>query len=126
VWEGLRRREKEEKTFAADSLYVYPPPENLGIELDVKVGNKVVSVKAGSAAESAGLRAGDLLERIDKVSIYSQGDVLWALQNAPPSGTLAVQFRRDGKSGSATLDLERGWRKADLSWRPSLRREKGK
>ena len=124
VWEGLRKREKDEKRFDPESLYIYPPPEKLGLELDVTVGAKIVKVLPGSAAERAGLRAGDVLVSIDQVSIYSQGDVFWALQNAPVDGKLPLQYRREGKVESATLELPRGWRKADLTWRPSMRKEK--
>jgi hypothetical protein len=126
VWEGLRKREKDEKRFERDSLYVYPPPEQLGLELDVTVGAKIAKVQPGSAADQAGLRAGDLLVNIDKVSIHAQGDVLWALHNAPATGKLRVERLREGKLEPVAVELANGWRKTDLTWRPSMRREKGK
>jgi hypothetical protein len=125
VWEGLRARQRKEGTFEAASLYVYPPPENVGLELDVPAGNRVVKVRPGSPAARAGLRAGDEVRRIGEVDVLAQGDVFWALHNAPSPGRLAVGYARGGRTATTVLELPAGWRKTDLSWRQSMANEKG-
>ena len=124
VWEGLRRREKDAGRFDPESLYVYPPPENIGLTLDVHAGPKIVRVQPASPAERAGLRAGDVLERVGAVRTLSQADVMWALHNAPAAGRLPLRYLRAGQPQTAVLELNRGWRKTDLSWRTSMRMEK--
>jgi len=51
---------------------------------------------------------------------------MWALHNAPPEGSVAVRFVRDGTMRTATLRLPSGWKHSDLSWRPSMTKEKSK
>jgi predicted metalloprotease with PDZ domain len=126
VWEGLRKQARKEKRFDPESLFVYPPPENIGLTLDVTKGNEVVAVAAGSSAERAGIRAGDVIQSIQNVKTLSQGDVMWALHNAPVEGTVTLRFVRGEQTKSATLKLPRGWKLTDLSWRPSMKKEKNK
>jgi serine protease Do len=123
VWEGLRDRQRKGGTFNPASLYVYPLPENVGLELDVHAGNRVVKIRPDSPAGRAKLQPGDELRRIAGVDILAQGDVLWALHNAPAQGALPVEWTRQGKSMTAVLELPAGWRKTDLSWRQSIVRE---
>ena len=53
-----------------------------------------------------------------------QGDIMFALHNGPVEGTLPISWLRGGELRSAILDLPNGWRRTDLSWRRSIRREK--
>ncbi len=103
-----------------DSLWVYPLPENVGITLDNDAGDRVTSVASGSAAARAGLQAGDLLVKLNGYPIASFGDASYALHKAPAKGTIAVTWRRDGKERSAGLEVVEGWRRTNLTWRPSL------
>jgi len=123
VWEGLRRRAKQNGEFAASSLFVYPRPENIGLTLDVDAGNIVVSVKSDSVCGRSGIGPGDTIERIGNSSVYSQADVSWALHNAPATGQLPVQFTRYGTTAVVTLRLEQNWKQTNLSWRASMREE---
>jgi serine protease Do len=123
VWEGLRNRQRKEGTFDPASLYVYPLPENIGLELDVHAGNRVVKVLPDSPASRAKLQPGDELRRIAGEDILAQGDVLWALHNAPAKGPLPIEWMRKEQSLTAVLELPSGWRKTDLSWRQSMIKE---
>ncbi|MBY0522013.1 MAG: PDZ domain-containing protein [Gemmataceae bacterium] len=123
VWEGLRDRQREEKTFDPATLYVYPLPENIGVELDVHAGNRVTKVLANSPAAQAKLEAGDELRRVGGVNVLAQGDVQWGLHNAPLKGMLTVEVVRMGEARSMTLELPAGWRKTDLDWRQSILQE---
>lgn len=125
VWEGMRRQLRRDKKDLPESLiYVYPLPENIGLELSVDEGNLVLAVRARSPAAQGGIRKGDRLESIGDVPILAQGDVMFALHNAPAAGKLSIQFRRDGLTQQADLELPPGWRKNDVSWRRSLQKEK--
>ncbi len=124
VWEGLRHEERAKGTFDPKSFYVYPIPENVGLTLSVDEGNKVTAVKAKSPAAKAGIQAGDILEKVHQTKTFSQGDVMAALHHSPMDVTISVKYRRDGQSDTVDLDLPTDWKKTDLSWRPSMLKEK--
>ena len=123
VWEGLRKLARKSGNFDPRSLFVYPRPENIGLTVDVDVGNRIQSVKADSACAQVGLRAGDRIDKIGKYSIYSQADISWALHNAPETGQLMLRFTRDGTVAKAIVPLDEGWKESKLSWRASMRKE---
>jgi membrane-associated protease RseP (regulator of RpoE activity) len=103
-----------------NSIWVYPLPENVGITLDVDVGNRVKSVATGSAAEKAGLKPGDYIGKLNGYSVASFGDAIHALNKAPGKGAIPFSWVRDGKEQAATLEVTDGWRKTNLTWRPSM------
>lgn len=107
-------------TWNRESVWVYPLPENVGVMLDVNVGNRVNAVAAGSAAERAGIQSGDLLTRLNGVPVASFADASYALHKAPAKGTIPVTWVRNGGEQSATLEVANGWRKTNLTWRPSM------
>jgi hypothetical protein len=123
VWEGLRDRARTDGTFTLESLFVYPLPENIGLTLDVERGNEVVAVKPESPAARAGIEPGDVLTRIGTTGIRSQADVTHALHLAPQEGEVALLWRRNEKRHEAIASLARGWKRTELSWRASMRRE---
>jgi predicted metalloprotease with PDZ domain len=108
--------------WSRDLFFRYPLPENLGFDVEVDRGNVVKDVNAKSPAATAGLKPGDTLTRLNAVPTHSFGDVQFALDRAPLSGTIPVSWQRDGKVMDASLKLPEGWRKTDLAWRPSMRR----
>ncbi len=120
VNEFRRADAKKAGTWTRDSLWVYPLPENVGITLDVDVGNRVKAVAKDSAAAKAGLAAGDYLTRIGETSVASFGDAIYGLHKSPASGEIPVRWTRDGKEQSAKLSVAAGWRKTNVTWRPSL------
>src|SRR5262245_14450863 len=121
VYDLRRRSLQAEKKWSLDQLWVYPQPENVGLSLDIDEGDRVARVRAGSPAAKAGLRKGDRLGNVNALSISSFADLQYALHVAPRKGSLALSWKRDGKSMKAELALEEGWKKTDLSWRWSLR-----
>ena len=44
----------------------------------------------------------------------------YALHKAPVKGAIPVSWVRDGKEQSGTLEVADGWRKTNLTWRPSM------
>ena len=106
----------------ADLVWRYPLPENLGLALEVDRGNLVRSVKDRSPAADAGLRAGDVVQRLGGVPIHSFADAQFALDRAPKVGAVEVVWQRGGEELRGRLALAEGWRKTDITWRPSVRR----
>jgi hypothetical protein len=100
--------------------YIYPPPRSIGLTLDVDQGDRVKAVASGSPAARAGLQPGDVLVRLNGRPVASIADVMDALHLAPASGTIPVAWERDGQQPSAAVDLPAGWKRADVSWRPSV------
>lgn len=103
-----------------DSVWVYPLPENIGITLDVDRGNLIKTVKADSAAAKVGVKAGDILKKLNGVPIASFGDAIYGLHKAPKSGNIPIAWLNDGKEQTAQLAVTEGWRKTNITWRPSM------
>jgi hypothetical protein len=100
-------------------LLPYPDPGVLGLKLDPKEMATVEQVEPGSIAERAGLRAGDNIVALAGRPLLSIADLQWVLHKAPASTHLPAQMRRGGKTWNATLELPKGWRLGDISWRAS-------
>lgn len=100
--------------------YVYPPPRTIGLTMDVDQGDRVKAVAADSPAARAGLRPGDMIQRVNGRPVASIADLMYGLHLAPAAGSVSVAFDRDGTERTATLNLAAGWKKSDLSWRPSV------
>lgn len=109
--------------FRKESLYRYPYPENIGLALDVDRNNRVESVTPGSSAEKAGVRSGDIILRAgsgaEAVRVFTSADLQFALERVPDPGSVTLAFDRAGRASTVTLALPAGWRRSDISWRPS-------
>jgi S1-C subfamily serine protease len=112
----LRRAGK----WSRDLVWRYPPPVNLGFDLEVDRGNVVRQVRDRSPAAAAGLKAGDVVRRLHGVPIHSYADAQFALDRALGTGSIEVVWQRGDKVTEGRLALPAGWRKTDISWRPSM------
>lgn len=120
VKEILRDEKTKAGTWKREEIWVYPLPENVGITLDNDRGNVVKSVVTRSAADVAGIRAGDVLSTVNRTPVHSFADVQHALHRAPGKGEIAVEWRRGKDTHEGKLTLADGWRKTNITWRPSL------
>ena len=120
VWEFRRDELKSTGQWSNDKVWIYPLPENVGITLEVDRTDCVKAVKPGSAAEKAGLKVGDALRRLNGMSAVTFLDAQYALHYAPARGQTAIAWERNGKPMTGTLDLAEGWRKTNITWRPSV------
>jgi serine protease Do len=102
-----------------DVLYPYPMPDAVGLSLDPKQRATVKEVRADSPAQKAGFRTGDEIARLNGQPIISIADVQWVLHHAKDGDTLRAEVRRDGKPVELSVKLPEGWRRTDISWRPS-------
>ena len=112
--------QKANGTWNRDDIWAYPLPENLGITLALERGDTVKAIAPKSVADKAGLRTGDLLQRLGGVKVHSFADAQYALHKAPMKGTIDVSWLREGKPHDAALPLAEGWRKTNITWRPSM------
>jgi putative serine protease PepD len=68
-------------------------------------GAEVVTVENGSAADTAGLRAGDLITAIDEASVGSPDDLGTAIAEHRPGDQVRVTYERSGRSQTVTVTL---------------------
>src|SRR5262249_4687063 len=111
---------KKKGEWTRDLVWRYPPPDNVGLVLEVNRGNVVKEVAAKSPAAVAGLKAGDVGRRLNGVPVHSFGDAQFAPERAPKSGKIDVAWQRGDKAMDGELELSEGWRRTDIAWRPSV------
>jgi S1-C subfamily serine protease len=107
-------------TWDRESIYTYPLPENVGITLDLSRGNLVNAVTPKSPADMAGVKPGDIVRTLHRVPVHSFADATYGLHKAPLKGEIAITYERAGKPLEGTLTLAPGWRRTNVTWRPSL------
>jgi S1-C subfamily serine protease len=122
VKEALNADLVKKGEWTRDRAWRYPLPENLGLELEIDRGNVVRAVRGKSPALAAGLTAGDVVRRLNGVPVHSFADAQFALDIAPREGTIEVAWQRGEGALKANLSLPEGWRRSNISWRPSLQR----
>jgi len=102
-------------------VFTYPTPANLGIAIDPEQQSVVRSVKPGTPAARAGIRAGDRITRAADHRVLTLGDFSRVLEKTADPGRLSLELKRNGRAIPVRLDLPAGWRKStDPSWRESL------
>ncbi len=104
------RREQREAAglFRKLEVWVYPQPDNVGLTLDPRQGNRVQSVTTESPAAKIGLRPGDIMTTVHGVPTASFADVQYGLHRAPAMGEAAIAWQRDGKAMTAAMSLSEG------------------
>lgn len=120
VKEAIHGYLKRNDQWSRDRIWRYPMPDNLGMIMEVDRGNVVDKVLPQSAAAQAGLKKGDLIRLMNGIPIHSIADAQFALDKAPKTGSLNVTLEREKKEQTAKLTLKEGWRKSDITWRPSI------
>jgi len=120
VKELLNQELEKNGQWTRDSAWRYPPPENLGFELEVDRGNVIKAVPKESPASKAGLRPRDVVVELNGQPVHSFADTAFALDLAPSRGSIEIVWERDGKSSRAQLTLPAEWKKTDVTWRASM------
>ena len=80
--------------------YAGPPGGETGVLL--------AGVRAGGAAEKAGLRRGDILVRLGKSEIGSVEDLMYVLNASKPGETVTAVVIRDGKEVKLQVTFQEG------------------
>jgi predicted metalloprotease with PDZ domain len=122
AYDFRRARDEETGQFRTEDVWVYPPPDNVGLTLEPRQGNRVLSVAPDSPTAKVGVRASDVLRTVNGYAVASFADVQYALHRAPARGAISVSWERDGKAMTATINLPPSWRRSDISWRASTKR----
>jgi hypothetical protein len=105
--------------FSDEVLYPYPDPEVVGLTMNPKAMAQIERVAAGSSADRDGFRPGDAIVALDGQPLLSIADIQWVLHNAPATAKLPARVRRDGTRIDLTMTLHDGWRRGNISWRPT-------
>jgi S1-C subfamily serine protease len=108
--------------WSRDAIWRYPLPENAGFTLELNRGNVIREVRKPSPASAVALVGGDIVQLLNGVPIHSFGDAQYALDRAPKAGSIEISWLRGGQVMDGKLSLPEGWRKGDITWRPSLQR----
>jgi hypothetical protein len=118
VYDFQRDELRAAGTWSVENIWklLPPQPEALGFKLDPDQGNRLAGVHQDSAAARAGLKAGDLLETVNSLPVFSFADVQFALQRAT-TNTIAVSWKRQGQERHSELSCPPDWRQSDISWR---------
>jgi serine protease Do len=107
--------------FARAMVHTYPAPSAVGIELEADTQNRVRAVTKESAADRAGLRAGDTVLSVDGQRILTLADFTRVLEVTPPESALPLEIQRGDEKIKAPLRLSGRWKRThDPSWRESL------
>ena len=91
--------------------YLGVAPQALTAELAAQFqtnrGALVAEVTPGSAAEKAGLQAGDIITEVNDLEIRDPRQLLLTISQLAPGSSARIQYLRDGKTHTATAQLER-------------------
>jgi serine protease Do len=120
VAEFKRDLSQSQSKWDREDRWVYPPPENLGISLDLERADHVKAVAKDSPAAKTGLKDGDVIRRLNGYRVASFGDAQFALHKAPAKGSVPIVWTHESNELSGTIELAAGWRKSNLTWRPSI------
>ncbi len=69
-------------------------------------GALVQEVTAGSAAEQAGIEAGDVITKVDDLRITGADSLVATIRSYRPGDSVTVTYFRDGDSSTATVKLD--------------------
>lgn len=69
-------------------------------------GATVADVTAGSAADKAGLKKGDVISKLGNRTISDPSDLTAAVREQPGGATVKMDFARDGKAQSIDITLD--------------------
>jgi len=111
---------RENGQWDQELVWRYPPPDNLGLVLEVDRGNVVERVEPNSPAAEVGIKPGDVVEELGNLPVHSFADAQFALDRAPSSGLLSIEWTSGDESLRGNFSLPEGWRRTDITWRPSM------
>jgi serine protease Do len=81
--------------------------EDLIAAFKTEQGAVITEVQADSPADKAGMKAGDVITKIDATSIRDTRHVLLTVGQLPPNTEVKVDYLRNGEPASSTIKLAR-------------------
>jgi putative serine protease PepD len=107
VWPVIQQMQKgETPTHARLGITVEPVSTGNDTTTLVTDGAKVNDVSPGSAAESAGLKNGDVITKVDDTLITSPDDLVATVRSYRPGDKVTVTYTRNGDEHTVTLSLD--------------------
>jgi serine protease Do len=105
IIEELRQGTTKSRPFLGVKMFTVTPSiaEQLGIK--VQSGALVADVTAGSGAEVAGVRNGDVITSIDGKDVKAAEDVTSAVSSHKPGDQIKLTFRRGDETKDADVKL---------------------
>ncbi len=92
----------------------FPPPSTedqflrqQGIKPGTINGVFITDIQSGSAAAAAGLKAGDIIQKIDGEQIYASSEFSERIARHRPGDEVKLTYLRNGKAQTATAKLKR-------------------
>lgn len=91
-----------------------PPRAVIGVQLDPASGNegaRIAEVSPGGAADEAGLRAGDVITRLNGTDVKGDGtarQVVGLMRKIEPESKVDIRVTRDGKQRDFVVTARRG------------------
>ena len=118
IHDAQNRAAQLDGTFTQDSLWRYPLPQNVGLEIVRDHGTRIKSIADDSAAAASGLRPGEDILNMNGQAITSIADMQFVLHHLENTD---VELKVEGsQSGQRTLKLKQGWKQTRPYWRGSL------
>jgi len=77
-----------------------------GSSSDFTAGAEVASVTSGSAADKAGLKAGDVVTGLAGRTVTDASELTAAAREQAAGSTVKITFRRDGQDQTADITLD--------------------
>ncbi len=104
---GLKERGKELKEWAQQWKEENAEPKAfLGVTTkDNEEGAEILSTSNGSAAEKAGLQAGDIITRIDDQKVEGPASLSEIITSYKPNDKVKIYFKREGKEKNMKVTL---------------------
>ena len=112
----------EDGEWTPDKFWIYPPPERLGLVMDQIRQYRVSQVIPKSAADRAGVVAGDAIQTLAGKRVLTKYDIQWQLDQYG-GGAIEIPFslaRNKTENRSGVFFLKTGWKAGnpkDESWR---------
>jgi serine protease Do len=100
----------EKKAIPSEWLFPWPAPESIGLTLAADQSARIESVVKDSAADRAGLRAGDEIISLAGQKLISTADVSWVLHRHESAKPLTAIITRDDRTIVLFLNLPSDWR----------------
>ncbi len=110
------QRERDGTLDKLRHLFRAPEIKKIGIELDIPNGLRVASASGSVAA--AGMMAGDEVRAVNRVDVWTFGDLQWEYGKVPHSEKqLELTVMRDGELKTLHVELPLFWWYTDLTYR---------
>jgi len=94
--------------------------KELGIKPGSVNGVFITDIQPNGAAAAAGLKAGDIIQKIDGIEIYSSSEFSEKVARHRPGDEIKLTYLRDGKTQHTSAKLNKENKSSDLASKQSL------